>query len=133
MEDKKKKKTINKDQVDNMVDRLFSNNYKHRNPLVRENEEKKNKTIDLEDEPDINDSNTINKSFSKNKIKNNEKEKKNNKKFNSKIIINIEDLDLIARGLVKDELDNLKNLRVGYTQKPQVYRKRIWDRESFIY
>jgi len=63
----------------------------------------------------INDSNnTMNKSFSKNKIKNNEVEKKNNKKFNSKIITNVEDLDLIARGLVKDELDNLKNLRVGY-------------------
>jgi hypothetical protein len=63
----------------------------------------------------INDSsNKMNKSFSKNKIKNNEIEKKNNKKFNSKIITNVEDLDLIARGLVKDELDNLKNLRVGY-------------------
>ena len=63
----------------------------------------------------INDSNNkMNKSFSKNKIKNNELEKKNNKKFNSKIITNVEDLDLIARGLVKDELDNLKNLRVGY-------------------
>ena len=64
-----------------MVDRLFNNCYKNRNPLVRENEEKKNKTIDLEDESDINDSNKINKSFSKNKIKNNETEKKNNKKL----------------------------------------------------
>ena len=53
MEDKKKKKTMNKDQVDNMVDRLYNNDYKHRKPRVRESEEKKNKTIDLEDEPDI--------------------------------------------------------------------------------
>ena len=53
MEDKKKKKTMNKNQVDNMVDRLYHNDYKHRKPRVRESEEKKNKTIDLEDEPDI--------------------------------------------------------------------------------
>ena len=53
MEDKKKKKTMNKDEVDNMVDRLYNNDYKHRKPRVRESEEKKNKTIDLEDEPDV--------------------------------------------------------------------------------
>ena len=53
MEDKKKKKTMNKDQVDNMVDRLYHNDYKHRKPRVRESEEKKNRTIDLEDEPDV--------------------------------------------------------------------------------
>ena len=60
--------------------------------------------------------NIVNKSFSKNKIKNKEIEKKNNntQRFNSKIITDVEDLDLIARGLVKDELDSLKNLRVGY-------------------
>ena len=43
-----------------------------------------------------------------------EKPKKKNQKFNSKIITNIEDLDLIARGLVKDDLDSLRNLRVKY-------------------
>ena len=53
IEDKKKKRTMNKDQVDNMVDRLYNNDYKHRKPRVRETEEKKNKTIDLEDEPDV--------------------------------------------------------------------------------
>ena len=53
MEDKKKKKTMNKNQVDNMVDRLYNNDYKHRKPRVRDTEEKQNKTIDLEDEPDI--------------------------------------------------------------------------------
>lgn len=63
----------------------------------------------------------INKSFSKtdkdsNKEKNKEIEKIKNKnqRFNSKIITNVEDLDLIARGLVKDDIDSLKNLRVGY-------------------
>ena len=72
----------------------------------------------------------MNKSFTKKKEekeKNKDKEKENNKrskevektkiksqKFNSKIIINVEDLDLIARGLVKDDIDSLKNLRVGY-------------------
>jgi hypothetical protein len=65
----------------------------------------------------------INKAFKKiekekiNNIKKNkeiEKTKNKNQRFNSKIITNVEDLDLIARGLVKDELDNLKNLRVGY-------------------
>lgn len=74
-----------------------------------------NSIKDYNESKNINDSSIImNKSFSKNKSKNNEKEKKNNKRFNSKIITNVEDLDLIARGLVKDELDNLKNLRVGY-------------------
>ena len=40
----------------------------------------------------------------------------NNKqqRFNSKIMTNIEDLDLIARGLVKDNLESLKQLKVGY-------------------
>ena len=40
----------------------------------------------------------------------------NNKqqRFNSKIMTNIEDLDLIARGLVKDDLESLKQLKVGY-------------------
>ncbi len=53
MEDKKKKKTMKKEEVDNMVDRLYNNDYNHRKPRVRESEEKKNKTIDLEDEPDV--------------------------------------------------------------------------------
>lgn len=63
----------------------------------------------------------MNKSFSKkdkekenSKSKEVEKTKNNSQRFNSKIITNVEDLDLIARGLVKDDLDSLKNLRVGY-------------------
>ena len=61
------------------------------------------------------DSNSkINKSFSKKKNKEIEKKNSNNQRFNSKIIVDVDDLDLIARGLVKDELDSLKNLRVGY-------------------
>ena len=43
-----------------------------------------------------------------------EKPKHKNQKFNSKILTNLEGLDLIARGLVKDDLDSLRNLRVGY-------------------
>ena len=65
----------------------------------------------------------INKAFNKiekekiNNLKKNkeiEKIKNKNQRFNSKIITNVEDLDLIARGLVKDDIDSLKNLRVGY-------------------
>ena len=43
-----------------------------------------------------------------------EKPKHKNQKFNSKILTNLEGLDLIARGLVKDDIDSLRNLRVGY-------------------
>ena len=66
----------------------------------------------------------INKSFSKKdkekesiKSKGIEKLKNgtnNKQRFNSKIMTNIEDLDLIARGLVKDDLESLKQLKVGY-------------------
>ena len=56
----------------------------------------------------------------------------NNKqqRFNSKIMTNIEDLDLIARGLVKDELDSLKNLRVGYKL---VYRASDHGEEAEVF
>ena len=57
-------------------------------------------------------------SFSKKEIHDRPKTpdmRKNQKqKFNSLIITDVEDLDLIARGLVKDNMDSLKNLRVGY-------------------
>ena len=43
-----------------------------------------------------------------------EKPKHKNNKFNSKILTNLEGLDLIARGLVNDDIDSLRNLRVGY-------------------
>ena len=42
------------------------------------------------------------------------KPKHKNQKFNSKIITNLEDLDLIARGLAQDDIDSLRNLRVLY-------------------
>ena len=48
---KMKKKVYNKEQVDEMVTRLYQNNYKHRKPAYKE--EEKNKTIDAENEPDI--------------------------------------------------------------------------------
>ena len=73
----------------------------------------------------------MNKSFNKNaKDKDNkeiEKAKVKNQRFNSKIITNVEDLDLIARGLVKDDLDSLKNLRVGYKL---IYRASEHGEES---
>ena len=73
----------------------------------------------------------MNKSFTK-KVKekentNKEIEKRKNQRFNSKIITNVEDLDLIARGLVKDDLDSLKNLRVGYKL---IYRATEHGEES---
>ena len=43
-----------------------------------------------------------------------EKLKHKNQKLNSKIITSVEELDLIARGLVQDNIDLLRNLRVGY-------------------
>lgn len=65
-----------------------------------------------------NNNSIMNKSFTKKdkdkKNKEIEKVKNKNQRFNSKIITNVEDLDLIARGLVRDDLDSLKNLRVGY-------------------
>ena len=42
------------------------------------------------------------------------KPKHKNQRFNSKIITNMEDLDLIARGLAKDDIDSLRNLQVLY-------------------
>ena len=42
------------------------------------------------------------------------KPKHKNQRFNSKIITNMEDLDLIARGLAKDNIDSLRNLQVLY-------------------
>ena len=65
-------------------------------------------------------SNIINKSYiniatNKNIIPSHkEKPKHKNQKFNSKIITNLEDLDLIARGLAQDDIDSLRNLRVLY-------------------
>ena len=47
--DNKPKKTYNKEQVDEMVNRLYTNDYKHRKPAYTEEEYKKN----TENEPDI--------------------------------------------------------------------------------
>ena len=92
--------------------------------LMDNSDDKLSKSLILEKKKindDINDTNgsVINKSFTKKdkeskKTKEIEKVKGKNQRFNSKIITNVEDLDLIARGLVKDDLDSLKNLRVGY-------------------
>ena len=55
-------------------------------------------------------------------IQNSEKKRKTstdfnnnkNQKFNSKIIKNLQELNLIAKGIVKDDMNLLKKLRVGY-------------------
>ena len=49
--DNKPKKTFNKEQVDEMVNRLYHNDYKHRKPAYQE--EDNNKNTELENEPDI--------------------------------------------------------------------------------
>ena len=72
-----------------------------------------------EKDKDKDNSNTKGKEIEKTKIK--------NQRFNSKIITNVEDLDLIARGLVKDDLESLKNLRVGYKL---IYRASEHGEES---
>ena len=100
------------------IDKLSKSLIIKQNSIIDNNSGSNNtNTNDATNGNNKNESNNIvNKSFSKNKIKNKEIEKKNNnnQRFNSKIITDVEDLDLIARGLVKDELDSLKNLRVGY-------------------
>ena len=130
------KKENNKKNKDNTEDKLsksltieqtiknnFTTESSSSNSNNFNNENNNNKKTDI-----INQ--RINKSFTKKKEekeKNMDKDKESNKKskelektknkkqkFNSKIIINVEDLDLIARGLVKDDIDSLKNLRVGY-------------------
>jgi hypothetical protein len=93
-----------------------SSNSNNNNSFNFNLENNKNKKIEINSK--------INKSFSKiekekdninsKKNKETEKTKPKNQRFNSKIITNVEDLDLIARGLVKDDIDSLKNLRVGY-------------------
>ena len=45
---------------------------------------------------------------------NNYKKKENLKKFNSKILTEIDELNLIAKGLVKNNMENLKKLKIGY-------------------
>ena len=101
---------------------------------------------EMTDDNDVNnnkrrDSNSkINKSFSK-KNKEIEKKNNNNQRFNSKIIIDVNDLDLIVKGLVKDELDGLKNLRVGYKlidrasdhgEEAEVFHKRCDNIEGSL-
>ena len=63
-----------------------------------------------------NNKNSFNKKIlSENYIKSqNPKTKLNSYKFNSKILNDTEDLDLIALGLVLGDLEKLKNLKVGY-------------------
>ena len=62
-----------------------------------------------------NDQNSFNNKFlSENYIKSEPRSKSNAYKFNSKILNDREDLDLIALGLVLGDLEKLKNLKVGY-------------------
>ena len=102
--EKKDSKKIGNDNLEDKLSRSLVLDQRMKNNLVAE----------------INSTtNSINKSLTKKdkdnkKNKDIEKIKSKNQKFNSKIITNVEDLDLIARGLVKDDLDSLKNLRVGY-------------------
>jgi len=92
MEDKKKKKTMNKNQVDSMVDRLYNNDYKHRKPKVRESEEKKNKTIEYEDEADVDEM---------------------IERFEEDIRKREENMEIIKRKIARDEKEI-------YTYKPQM-------------
>jgi hypothetical protein len=103
---KKVNKTIIIDTLDDKLSRSLILEQKLKNNFVNDTNSTSN-------------NNNINKSLTKkeNETKQNkelEKVKTKNQKFNSKIITNVEDLDLIARGLVKDDIDSLKNLRVGY-------------------
>ena len=103
---KKVNKTIIIDTLDDKLSRSLILEQKLKNNFVNDTNSTSN-------------NNNINKSLTKkeNETKQNkelEKIKTKNQKFNSKIITNVEDLDLIARGLVKDDIDSLKNLRVGY-------------------
>lgn len=62
-----------------------------------------------------NDQNSFNNKFlSENYIKSEPRSKSNAYKFNSKILNDREDLDLIALGLVLGDLEKLKTLKVGY-------------------
>jgi len=108
--------------IDN-IDKLsksFTIEQKARNNSVYEDNYSLN--FNLENNESKKDSNSKNNKSSsktekdsiKEKNKEIEKVKNKNQKFNSKIISNVEDLDLIARGLVKDDIDSLKNLKVGY-------------------
>ena len=79
----------------------------------KENEE--TKLIPLPKNNNIINKSYINASTNKNIISSHkEKPKHKNQKFNSKIITNLENLDLIARGLAQDDIDSLRNLRVLY-------------------
>ena len=110
LEQKKKNNSFN--------DTNSSSNNNNNNSLNFNLENNTNKKLDLNTK--MNKSfNKIEKDKEKDNIINNIKKnqdtvKSKNQRFNSKIITNVEDLDLIARGLVKDDIDSLKNLRVGY-------------------
>ena len=115
-------KKISRRSIDN-IDKLsksFTIEQKARNNSVYEDNYSLN--FNLENNESKKDSNSKNNKSSsktekdsiKEKNKEIEKVKNKNQKFNSKIISNVEDLDLIARGLVKDDIDSLKNLKVGY-------------------
>ena len=110
LEQKKKNNSFN--------DTNSSSNNNNNNSLNFNLENNGNKKLDLNTK--MNKSfNKIEKDKEKDNIINNIKKnqdtvKSKNQRFNSKIITNVEDLDLIARGLVKDDIDSLKNLRVGY-------------------
>ena len=124
--------------IDN-IDKLsksFTIEQKAKNNSVYDDNNSLNFNLDNnENQKDSNSKN--NKSFSKiekesinEKNKEIEKAKNKNQRFNSKIISNVEDLDLIARGLVKDDIDSLKNLRVGYKL---IYRATEHGEEAEVF
>ena len=110
--------TLEQKKKNNSFNDTNSSSNNNNNSLNFNLENNTNKKLDLNTK--MNKSfNKIEKDKEKDNIINNIKKnqdtvKSKNQRFNSKIITNVEDLDLIARGLVKDDIDSLKNLRVGY-------------------
>ena len=88
----KDRKTFNREQVNQVVDRLYNNEYKHRKNPNKENEERKNKTNNYEDEADIDEM---------------------LERFEDDIKKREENLEIIKRQIRKDEKDI-------YTYKPKM-------------
>ena len=113
----KAKKKIPKKELSLKVKRISSQKKETNSVLISSNKNnnniipipKKSNHYNININPYINLSSNNN-----NNINKKEKPKHKNQKFNSKIITNLEGLDLIARGLVKEDIDSLRNLRVGY-------------------
>ena len=88
----KNRKTFNKEKVNEVVDRLYNNEYKHRKNRNKESVERKNKSINYEDEADIDEM---------------------IERFEDDIKKREENLEIIKRQLRKDE-------KKIYTYKPKM-------------